>query len=97
MTTASIEGWKKYLQSPVESNAVILSKNKQGLEKNALDFGVEALKPLCFTSSAGDDSKIGSMDQERWNELAKTLTELKMIDKVKSDPTKAYTTKFLGN
>ena len=35
MVQASVEGWKKYLQSPKESNEVILSKNKQGLEKNA--------------------------------------------------------------
>lgn len=94
MTQASIEGWKKYLASPAESNEVILSKNKQGLEKNALEFGVEALKPLCRTSAAGDDSTIGAMTAERWNALSETLVSLKMIDASKSSVDKAYTLLF---
>jgi NitT/TauT family transport system substrate-binding protein len=95
MTQASIEGWKKYLQSPTESNSVILSKNKQGLEKNALEFGVEALKPLCYTSKEGDDSLIGAMTEQRWSELASTLIDLKRIDRAKVDAAKAFTTKYL--
>jgi NitT/TauT family transport system substrate-binding protein len=94
MTQASIEGWKKYLQSPSKSNEVILSKNKQGLEKNALEFGVEALKPLCFTSASGDDSAIGLMTAERWNALAETLVSLKLIDAAKASVDKAFSTKF---
>jgi NitT/TauT family transport system substrate-binding protein len=94
MTQASIEGWKKYLASPAESNEVILAKNKQGLEKNALEFGVEALKPLCRTSAAGDDSSIGAMNPERWNALSETLVSLKMIDASKSSVDKAYTLQF---
>lgn len=94
MTQASIEGWKKYLASPSDTNEVILSKNKQGLEKNALEFGVEALKPLCFTSIKGDDSAIGTMTAERWNQLAETLSSLKMIDASKANVQKAYTLKF---
>ena len=94
MTQASIEGWKKYLASPADSNEVILAKNKQGLEKNALEFGVEALKPLCRTSAAGDDSSIGLMTPERWTELSDTLVSLKMIDASKSSVDKAYTMQF---
>ena len=94
MTRASMEGWKKYLQSPSESNAVILSKNKQGLEKNALEYGVEALKPLCLTSESGDDSNIGKMTAERWESLAETLASLKMIDATKAKVESAYTLKF---
>jgi len=95
MVQASIEGWKKYLQSPEKSNEAILSKNKQGLEKNALDFGVEALKPLCIPPGK-DDSTIGLMTAERWNALADTLSSLKLIDAAKASVEKAYTLRFLS-
>ncbi len=95
MVLASIEGWKKYLQSPKESNEVILTKNKQGLEKNALEFGVEALKPLCIPPGT-DDSAIGAMSAERWSALAETLAMLKLIDAAKASVGKAYTLRFLS-
>jgi len=95
MVQASIEGWKKYLESPTESNKLILSKNKQGLEKNALDFGVEALKPLCIPSGA-TDSVIGEMSAERWTALTETLASLKIIDAGKASAEKAFTLRFLS-
>ncbi len=94
MVQASIEGWKKYLESPKETNDVILSKNKQGLERNALDFGVEALKPLCIPNGAETDA-IGSMSAERWTALAETLGSLKIIDSAKVSAEKAFTQRFL--
>ncbi len=95
MVQASIEGWKKYLESPKQSNDVILSKNKQGLEKNALEFGVEALKSLCIPMGT-DDSVVGSMSAERWNALSETLASLKIIDPAKASVEKAYTLRFLS-
>lgn len=95
MTQASIEGWKKYIGSPSETNALILSKNKQGLEKDALDFGVEALKPLCLIAP-NDDSAIGAMTMERWNQLSETLASLNLIDAKKASVEKAYTLKYLS-
>ena len=94
MVQASIEGWKKYLESPKETNAVILSKNKQGLKENALEFGVVALKPLCIPTAVGD-SAIGSMSAERWTTLSETLASLKLIDAGKASVDKAYTLRFL--
>ncbi len=94
MVQASIAGWKKYLESPKETNDVILSKNKQGLEKNALEFGVEALKPLCIPTGEGD-SAIGSMSAERWTALADTLVSLKLIDAAKASVDNAFTLRFL--
>ena len=94
MVQASIAGWKKYLESPKETNDVILSKNKQGLEKNALEFGVEALKPLCIPTGQGD-SAIGSMSADRWTALADTLVSLKLIDAAKASVDKAFTLQFL--
>jgi NitT/TauT family transport system substrate-binding protein len=94
MTLACIEGWKKYIASPAESNAVILSKNKQGLEKAALDFGVEALKPLCLIGDK-DDSAIGSMTRDRWVQLSDTLASLKLINAEKASVEKAFTLNYL--
>ncbi len=94
MVQASVAGWKKYLESPNETNSLILSKNKQGLEKNALDFGVEALKPLCLPNGNAE-TELGGMTAERWQALSDTLVSLKIIDSAKASIEKAYTMRFL--
>jgi NitT/TauT family transport system substrate-binding protein len=94
MVQASIEGWQKYLESPEEANKIILSQNKQGLEKAALDYGVTALKALCIPASK-DASIIGDMTAARWEDLYKTLSELKIIDANKFTINDAFTLQFL--
>jgi len=94
MVQASIEGWQKYLSEPQQSNAVILAANKQGLTKEALDYGVEALKPLCYEN--GNAEGIGAMNPERWTQLADTLVDLKLIDRSKLNVSASYTTEFLA-
>lgn len=79
MVQASIEGWQKYLADPIAANEMILKDNKQGMEKPALEFGVEALRPLCMVND--DPNTIGQMTRERWVELSDTLVELKLIDR----------------
>jgi NitT/TauT family transport system substrate-binding protein len=81
MVKASIEGWQKYLTDPTASNEVILKNNKQGLDRDALVYGVEALKPLCTVN--GDLTGVGQMTRERWVELSDTLVDLKLIDRAK--------------
>lgn len=94
MTQACIEGWQKYLETPDESNSVILKNNKQGLEKAALEFGVVALKKLCYPESQ-TAVPMGMMTAERWKSLGQTLQELKIIDAAVAKPDAAYTTEFL--
>lgn len=94
MTQACIEGWQKYLESPEESNAIILKNNKQGLEKAALDYGVIALKKLCYPEGEPAVS-MGTMTADRWKELGQTLQDLKIIDASVAKPDAAYTTEFL--
>jgi NitT/TauT family transport system substrate-binding protein len=94
MVQASIEGWQKYLSEPQQSNAVILAANKQGLTKEALDYGVEALTPLCYEN--GNAEGIGAMNPERWTQLADTLVDLKLIDRSKLNVSASYTTEFLA-
>ncbi|XZE18063.1 ABC transporter substrate-binding protein [Pirellulaceae bacterium SH449] len=94
MVQASIEGWKIYLDSPDEANKVILSQNKQGLEKDALDYGVAALKALCIPESK-EESIIGDMTPDRWEDLYNTLSELKIINPQKVDLPSVYSLQFL--
>lgn len=94
MVKASIEGWTKYLEAPEETNKVILQNNKQGLEKAALDYGVVALKKLCLPEGQ-ETTVIGQMSEIRWNELATTLVNLKIISNRPSVGQSAYTDQFL--
>lgn len=93
MVQASIEGWQKYLADPAATNEVILKANKQGMEKPALEFGVEALKPLCMKD--GDSSRIGEMSRERWVQLSDTLVDLKLIDRAKVNVEASFNASFL--
>lgn len=93
MVQASVEGWQKYLSDPNETNEVILAANKQGLTKEALEFGVEALKPLCYQGE--DTSSIGAMSTTRWTELGETLVDLKIIDRAKLNIPAAFSVDFL--
>lgn len=95
MVQASIEGWQKYLESPEDANKLILSQNKQGLEKAALDYGVTALKALCIPATK-DSSIIGDMTPARWEDLYKTLSDLNIIDPKKVAISEVYTLKFLN-
>jgi len=93
MVQASVEGWAKYLSEPAQTNEVILKANKQGMEKAALDFAVEALKPLCMKD--GDVERVGQMSRERWTQLADTLVNLKLIDRAKADVNASFRADFL--
>jgi len=93
MVLASIEGWKKYLEEPEQTNAYILLQNQQGMTAEALTYGVENLKPLCVPEGFPEAS-IGKMDSARWTTLVEQLKSLQMIEgKVKAE--ECYTLKFL--
>jgi hypothetical protein len=72
---------------------VILAANKQGLTKEALEYGVEALKPLCYGNN--DMSLIGAMSAERWTQLAQTLVDLKMIDPANLNVPASFSSQYL--
>jgi NitT/TauT family transport system substrate-binding protein len=89
MVTACIEGWKKYLTEPEETNAYILKQNQQGMTSEALAFGVNALRPLCLPSGL-DEAQLGSMSAERWKSLHQQMVELNLIDPEKVKPEQAF-------
>ena len=94
MVKACVEGWQKYLSDPQQTNAVILAANKQGLTKEALEYGVEALKPLCYENN--DMSLIGAMSAERWTQLAQTLVDLKLIDPANLNVPASFSSQYLA-
>jgi NitT/TauT family transport system substrate-binding protein len=94
MTQASVEGWQKYLEDPTATNELILKANKEhSLTKETLDYGVEALKPLCIAGN--DASSVGKMSRERWVELSDTLVDLKLIDRAKVNVDASFHGDFL--
>ena len=95
MVKASIEGWNRYLENPDATNVVILKNNKQGLDKDALDFGAKAMKKLCIPDGQSPNI-MGQMSLERWTQLYETLASLKLIDGKKGTPTAAYTDIFIN-
>lgn len=78
MVVASREGWKKYFEAPEETNAAILVANQFGMTKEALEFGVKELRPLCITDQVPLD-QMGSMSEQRWQTLVDQFTRLKLI------------------
>lgn len=89
MTAACREGWQKYLQAPGETNAAILAMNPQRMTSDALEYGAKQLVPLC-TSASGDAKQIGQMSLERWEQLVKQFTELKLITPSKVQAREAF-------
>jgi NitT/TauT family transport system substrate-binding protein len=93
MVRASLRGWKKYLNDPETTNAHIHSLNEEmGLA--ALEFGAEALAPLCLPSELPAED-LGRMSADRWKTLASQLVEIKMLDPKKAAVDRAFTNEFL--
>ena len=93
MVAASIQGWRKYLDSPEQTNDYILSQNQQGMTAEALAYGVLNLKPLCIPNGFSETS-VGTMDGNRWSTLVDQLTSIKMIEG-KTKPGECFTLRFL--
>lgn len=89
MVTASREGWQQYLRDPGKTNEYILSQNQQGMTKEALDYGVQALRELCLPKGMAE-AQLGSMTAERWTNLYQQMSELKLIDPAKVNAEQAW-------
>lgn len=89
MVAASIAGWRRYLQDPAETNAFILGRNQQGMTREALDFGAEALKPLCLPEGMAE-ADLGIMTSDRWMSLYEQLVALELVDRAKVKPEECF-------
>jgi len=91
MVEASRRGWEKYLAEPAEANRLIQQANPEmGLD--VLEFGVEALRPLCVTPGG---AAFGTMTAERWKELTDLLVECGELEVAKLRPGEVFSNAFL--
>lgn len=77
--TASREGWQKYLDDPAPANAVMARLNTS-MDAQTFADAAAAQKPLI----ANDETKargLGSMTKKRWEDLAKQLVDLGVLEK----------------
>ena len=93
MVTASLKGWRKYLEAPEETNAHIHDLNDE-MSLEILAFGVEAIKAHCIDAEVASES-FGSMKPSRWSGLITQLEELDMIAPNAVDPASLHTNTFL--
>ena len=85
------KGWRDYLADPHRVHERIRGINPQQ-EIAALDFGFEALKPLCLPPDMSP-SQLGIMDPARWKKLNDQLIELGLLP-AGHDATGAYSLEF---
>jgi NitT/TauT family transport system substrate-binding protein len=78
MAAACREGWQKYLDDPKSTNAAMNAINPD-MDLQTFAEAADAQKPLIQTEET-KKSGLGTMTESRWNELAKQLTDLGVID-----------------
>lgn len=74
------DGWKEYLAHPQGANKAMSELNK-AMDPATFAAAAEAQKPL-IENAQSKKLGLGKMSKARWDELAKQLVELKVIDKV---------------
>lgn len=86
------EGWLAYFRNPQPVDMRIVEVNPQ-IDDVSLEFGREALRPLVIPHGR-DESVLGTMDVQRWQSLCDQLIRLGLLP-AETDPTSAFTTRFL--
>lgn len=93
VVAASRRGWQHYLEHPEQANRYIHEINPE-MELEALEYGIEALRPLARGAEADDDA-VGRMTAERWQTLVEQLLETDSIEANSVNASEAFTTEFL--
>lgn len=91
MVRASQRGWDRYLSDPAETNAHIHKENPE-MSPEILQFGVEALRPLCEMK---DMVPAGGMTEQRWTELVAQMADAGSLNGPALNPQAAFTNEFL--
>jgi NitT/TauT family transport system substrate-binding protein len=73
------EGWREYLDHPDAANKLMAGLNK-AMDPATFKESAEAQKPLVETAETKKIG-LGKMTQLRWDQLARQLVELKVIEK----------------
>jgi NitT/TauT family transport system substrate-binding protein len=91
--TASMQGWKDYLENPAMVDGELARLNP-AMSIEQMRFSIDTLKRDHFVEGDGTgDSHLGHFTQERWNTIYGQLGDLKVIAQP-IDPASAYTMKF---
>jgi NitT/TauT family transport system substrate-binding protein len=85
--TASAEGWRRYLDDPAPSNAV-MAKLNTAMDAETFAAAAAAQKPLIETEET-KASGLGVMTEARWATLGTQLTELGVVAKAPA-PTECF-------
>lgn len=88
MLEASVQGWKKYLETPTATHELIRKLNPE-MDKDILDYGYKEVKPLVMDSVA-KKSGLGSMSLDRWKKLNDQLVEIGVIKAGSVKPEEAF-------
>ena len=94
MVAASREGWRQYLQQPVETNRRILELNSHGMTQEALAYGADAIRELCLPGGS-DPELIGGMTADRWQTLFDQFVELGLVDVTNFRSDDVFTMQFV--
>lgn len=76
---AALDGWRRYLDDPAPTNAVIAKLNGS-LDPAVLPVIAATQKPLIETAETRAKG-LGAMSKERWAAIMQQLVELKIIDR----------------
>jgi len=90
---ASLRGWRDYMTDPKQVNAQLLRLNP-AMTTDQMQFTWQALKDGHFIYPDDDAAKAGEMQPERWTEMYRQLSGLKVIQHP-IDPATAYTLQFI--
>ncbi|QDS90028.1 NMT1/THI5 like protein [Rosistilla ulvae] len=89
---ASARGWQKYLDDPVETNALIDSINPD-MDAGALAFGAEQIRPLCDREDPA--APLGQMTAARWKTLIDQMVEIELVDADKVPAARVFDARFI--
>ncbi len=77
VVSASLKGWRLYLESPEKTNAHIATLN-QNMTPAVLEFGASTMKDLC---QPDDGQTLCGMSALRWQQLVAQIEEIGAIEK----------------
>jgi NitT/TauT family transport system substrate-binding protein len=75
---ASQAGWRRYVDDPAPTNAMLARLNP-AMDADSMNDAAVAQKPLVETAATKVHG-LGSMERARWDTLADQLLDLKLID-----------------
>ncbi len=93
LVAASVRGWEEYLKNPTPTNTAIHNINPE-MSLDILAFGAEEMRPLCMPPGE-EHEPFGRMVAERWETLARQMTEASVLEQGAPAPQTAFREEFL--